>query len=78
MLFFKNIEFLYSFLRNFYVVFFLSFFLQTKTSKDLCARNYQKNKSKIQRKSRERYQNLFEEEKNENREYCRERYKIIC
>ena len=31
-------------------------------SKDSCARYYKKNKEKIQKKSRERYQNLTEEE----------------
>ena len=36
---------------------------------------YQKSKEKIQISSRERYQNLSEEEKSNKREYGRERYK---
>ena len=84
----KKLYFVFFKILKFYIVFkkFLSdfqtiykfFFLHTKTSKDLCARNYQKKQNKIQKKSREKYQNLIELEKNKNREYCRERYKIIC
>ena len=46
-------------------------------SKDSSARYYQKNKWKIQKSFRERYQNLTEEEKTKKREYVRERYKNL-
>ena len=35
---------------------------------------YQKNKEKLQKEARERYQNLSEEEKDKKRKYGRERY----
>ena len=35
---------------------------------------YQKNKEKLSKKVRERYQNLSEEEKEKKRQYGRERY----
>ena len=38
------------------------------------AKYYQRNKEKIQKNLRERYQNLTEEGKNKRREYGRERY----
>ena len=66
----KKLYFVFFKILKFYIVFkkFLSdfqtiykfFFLHTKTSKDLCARNYQKKQNKIQKKSREKYQNLIE------------------
>ena len=36
-------------------------------------KNNKKNKEKIKKKSRTKYQNLSEEEKNKKWEYCRER-----
>ena len=38
-------------------------------------KHYQKNKEKIKKEARERYQNLSEEEKEKKRQYGRERYK---
>ena len=38
---------------------------------------YQKNKEKLQKEARERYQNLSEEEKNKKRKYTRERYQYL-
>ena len=38
------------------------------------AKYYQRNKEKIQKNLRERYQNLTEEGKNKRQEYGRERY----
>ena len=35
---------------------------------------YKKNKEKLQKEARERYQNLSEEEKDKKRKYGRERY----
>ena len=35
---------------------------------------YQKDKERLSKKSRERYQNLSEEEKDKKRQYTRERY----
>ena len=46
-------------------------------SKDSCARYYEKNKEEIQKKSRERYQILSEEERNRKRQYGRERCKNL-
>ena len=46
-------------------------------SKDLSARYYQRNKEKIQRKSRERYKNLSEREHNKKQQYCCKRFKNL-
>ena len=44
----------------------------------MCARYYQKkNKEKIKKKSRERYQNLTEEEKKKKQENAHKRYKNL-
>ena len=36
---------------------------------------YKKNKEKLRKEARERYQNLSEEEKDKKRQYARERYR---
>ena len=41
------------------------------------AKYYQKTKKRLKKKSRKRYQNLSEEEKNKRREYGHERYKNL-
>ena len=46
-------------------------------SRELSAGYYKKNKEKIHKKSRKRYQNLTEEEKNKKQEYGCERYKNL-
>ena len=43
----------------------------------MSARYYQKNKERLQKKARERYQDLPEEEKNKKQEYGCEQYKNI-
>ena len=40
-------------------------------------RYYQKSKKKLQTKSREKYQNLSEEEKDKKRQYGQKRYKNL-
>ena len=42
----------------------------------LSAKNYQENEERLQRKALERYQNLSKEEKEKERQYGRERYKM--
>ena len=46
-------------------------------SKNLSAKYYQENKERLQKKPRERYQNLSKEEKEKKRQYGRERYKNL-
>ena len=46
-----------------------------KISKNLSAKCYQENKERLQKKARERYQNLSKEEKEKKQQYGRERYK---
>ena len=46
-------------------------------SKNLSAKYYQENKERLQKKARERYQNLSKEEKEKKRQYGRERYKSL-
>ena len=46
-------------------------------SKNLLAKYYQGNKRRLQRKSREKYQNLSKEGKEKERQYGRERYKNL-
>ena len=46
-------------------------------SSNLSAKYYQENKERLQRKARERYQNLFKEEKEKKQQNDRERYKNI-
>ena len=46
-------------------------------SRNLSAKYYQENKERLQRKARERYQNLFKEEKEKKQQNDRERYKNI-
>ena len=61
-------------------VFSQIFFLSIKMNRQTSAKYYknpQKNKEKIQKKSRERYQNISDEEKSKKREYGRERYKNL-
>ena len=41
-------------------------------SKNLSAKYYQENKERLEKKARERYQNLSKEEKEKKQEYCRE------
>ena len=38
---------------------------------------YQKNKEKLQKEARERYQNLSEEEKDKKRQYARKLYRNL-
>ena len=45
--------------------------------KNLSAKYYQENKERLQKKARERYQNLSKEEKETNRQYVCERYKNL-
>ena len=45
-------------------------------SENLLAKYYQENKERLQKKARERYQNLSKEEKEKKQQYGRERYKI--
>ena len=53
------------------------FFIYIKLSRESSARHYEKNNEKIQEKSRERYQNITEQEENKKRQYGRERYKNL-
>ena len=46
-------------------------------SKNLSAKCYQENKERLQKKTRERYQNLSKEEKEKKRQYGRERCKNL-
>ena len=48
-----------------------------KISKTLTAKYYEKNKERLQKKARERYQNLSREEKEKKRQYVRECYKNL-
>ena len=53
-----------SFFYFFFIFYFLFFFfIYMKMSKNLLAKYYQENKERLQKKSRERYQNLSKEEK---------------
>ena len=45
-------------------------------SENLLAKYYQENKERLQKKARERYQNLSKEEKEKKQQHGRERYKI--
>ena len=56
-------SFFYFFL--FFIYLFIFFFIYMKMSKNLLAKYYQENKERLQKKSRERYQNLSKEEKEE-------------
>ena len=56
--FFINLFFIF-----FYFSFIYFFFIYMKMSKNLLAKYYQENKERLQKKSRERYQNLSKEEK---------------
>ena len=46
-------------------------------SKNLSAKYYQENKERVEKKARERYQNLSVEEKEKKRQYGCERRKIL-
>ena len=46
-------------------------------SKNLSAKYYQENKERLQKKARERYQNLSKEEKEIKQPYGRKRYKNL-
>ena len=48
-----------------------------KISKYSSAKYYQNNKERLQKKARERYQNISKEEKEKKRQYGRERYKNL-
>ena len=56
--------------------FFNNFFPYKKISKNFSAKYYQENKERLQRKARERYQNLSTE-KEKKQQYGRERYKNL-
>ena len=43
-------------------------------SKNLSAKHYQENKERLQKKARERYQNVSKEEKDKKQQYSHERY----
>ena len=45
--------------------------------KCLTAKYYHENKERLQRKARERYQNISEEEKEKRQQYCCEHYKSL-
>ena len=46
-------------------------------SKSLSAKHYQENKGRLQKKARERYQNLSKEEKDRKQQYGCERFKNL-
>ena len=46
-------------------------------SKNLSAKHYQENKERLQKKAREKYQNLSEEEKEKKLQYGRKGYKNL-
>ena len=46
-------------------------------SKNLSAKYYQENNERLQKKARERYQNLSKEEKEKKQQYNHERYKNL-
>ena len=46
-------------------------------SYNLSAKYYQENKERLQKKHRERYQNVSKEEKEKKQQYGRERYKNL-
>ena len=46
-------------------------------SKNLSAKYYQENKERLQKKARERYENLSNKEKEKKRQYGQERYKNL-
>ena len=48
-----------------------------KISKTLSAKYYEENKERLQKKARERYQNLSREEKEKKQQYVRECYKNL-
>ena len=43
----------------------------------MLTRYYQKNKERLSKKAREKYQNLSEEEKDKKRQYVHERYRNL-
>ena len=46
-------------------------------AKNLSAKYYQENKERLQKKARERYQNLSKEDKEKKQQYGCERYKTL-
>ena len=60
-----------------FIIFFIIFLTYIRTSKNLSAKYYQENKERLQKKARERYQNLSKEEKEKKQQYCRERQKNL-
>ena len=48
-----------------------------KISKTLSAKYYEENKERLQKKARERYQNLSRDEKEKKQQYVRECYKNL-
>ena len=62
---------------NFSLIFFITFFIYIKLSKNLPVRYYQENKERLQKKDRETYQNISKEEKQKKRQYVCERYKNL-
>ena len=62
---------------NFSLIFFITFFIYIKLSKNLSVRYYQENKERLQKKDREIYQNISKEEKQKKRQYVCERYKNL-
>ena len=55
--------------------FFYNLFFFFHRYKNLSVKYYQENKERLQKKARERYQNLSKEETEKKPEYGRERYK---
>ena len=47
-------------------------------SKNLSAKYYQENEERLQKKARERYENLSKEEKEKKQQYGREHYKNLA
>ena len=74
----KNTESLVAFFDLLIVFFWINLFvIYIKMSKDSCTKYYQKNKERLQKKTRERYQNLSKEEKDKEWQYCCQRYKNL-
>ena len=59
------------------ITFLQKFFTYIKKSKDSSANYYQNNKGRLQKKVRKKYQSLFKEEKQKNRQHGCERYKNL-
>ena len=63
------------FFYKFHPFFLIIFFIYMKMSKNLSATYYQENKERLQKRARERYENLSKEKKKQH--YGSERYKNL-